>query len=44
MSWLDKYIEEQKTQREATEEVAFPFDPAKLCEIITESDEEEGAT
>jgi hypothetical protein len=37
--WLEKHIEEQKGQRELLKKICFPYDPAELCEQITELDE-----
>lgn len=38
-NWLDKYIEQQKTNTEIMRAVCSPYDPAELQEII-ENDEE----
>ena len=38
-TWIDKYVEEQKGQRELMARITSPYDPAELCEQITELDE-----
>ena len=39
--WLDKYIEEQRGNREIMKKICKPYTPAELCELITEQDEME---
>ena len=36
MHWLDKYIEEQKEQRELLAKITFPYSAVELCEYVTE--------
>ena len=37
--WLDKYIVEQTEQREILAKLAYPYDPAELCELVDEQEE-----